>query len=157
MIHFVITWWRSEFLLAMRKYDSLEINTAGICVTLEITRTFTGSWNWYLRRFEQKNIMYTIEEDILNALVCSAPNLQKLEIRHFGNKPFNYLHCSYYGNKFFVQSHLYIRHGNRRLSLAALPGLPAASRGIKSDAARRHSLCFSVTVIPVILWTRLSM
>ena len=30
-----------------------------------------------------------------------------------------------------VQSHLYIRPGNRRLSLAALPGLPAASRGLK--------------------------
>ena len=29
-------------------------------------------------------------EGILNALVCSAPNLQKLKIRHFGNKPFNY-------------------------------------------------------------------
>ena len=37
----------------------------------------------------KKNIMDTIEEGILNALVCSAPNLQKLEIRHFGNKPFN--------------------------------------------------------------------
>ena len=34
--------------------------------------------------------MHTIEEGILNALVCSAPNLKKLEIRHFGNKPFNY-------------------------------------------------------------------
>ena len=34
--------------------------------------------------------MDTIEEGILNALVCSAPNLQKLEIRHFGNKPFNF-------------------------------------------------------------------
>ena len=34
--------------------------------------------------------MDTIEEGILNALVCSAPNLQKLDIRHFGNKPFNY-------------------------------------------------------------------
>ena len=31
-----------------------------------------------------------IEEGILNALVCSAPNLKKLEIRHFGNKPFNW-------------------------------------------------------------------
>ena len=30
-----------------------------------------------------------------------------------------------------VQSHLYIRRGNRGLSLAALPGLPAASRGVK--------------------------
>ena len=30
-----------------------------------------------------------------------------------------------------IQSHLYIRPGNRRLSLAALPGLPAASRGSK--------------------------
>ena len=40
--------------------------------------------------FPRKNIMDTIEECILNALVCSAPNLQKLEIRHFGNKPFNY-------------------------------------------------------------------
>ena len=39
--------------------------------------------------FSTKNIMDTIEEGILNALVCSAPNLQKLEIRHFGNKPFN--------------------------------------------------------------------
>ena len=73
----------------MTKYDSLEINTAEICVTLEITRTFKGSWNWYLHRFQQKNIMDTIEEGILNALVCSTPNLQKLEIRHFGNKPFN--------------------------------------------------------------------
>ena len=41
--------------------------------------------------FSTKNIMDTIEEGILNALVCSAPNLQKLEIRHFGNKPFNYI------------------------------------------------------------------
>ena len=40
--------------------------------------------------FSTKNIMYTIEEGILNALVCSAPYLQKLEIRHFGNKPFNF-------------------------------------------------------------------
>ena len=40
--------------------------------------------------FSTKNIMYIIEEVILNALVCSAPNLKKLEIRHFGNKPFNY-------------------------------------------------------------------
>ena len=40
--------------------------------------------------FSTKNIMYTIEQGILNALVCSAPNLQKLEIRNFGNKPFNY-------------------------------------------------------------------
>ena len=39
--------------------------------------------------FSTKNIMDTIEEGILNALVCSAPNLQILEIRHFGNKPFN--------------------------------------------------------------------
>ena len=39
--------------------------------------------------FSTKNIMDTIEEGILNALVCSAPNLQKLEIHHFGNKPFN--------------------------------------------------------------------
>ena len=31
----------------------------------------------------------------------------------------------------FIQSHSYIRRGNRRLSLAALPGLPAASRGIR--------------------------
>ena len=30
-----------------------------------------------------------------------------------------------------LQSHLYIRCGNRRLSLAALPGLPATSRGVK--------------------------
>ena len=30
-----------------------------------------------------------------------------------------------------VQSHLYTRRGNRRLSLAALPGLPTASRGAK--------------------------
>ena len=30
-----------------------------------------------------------------------------------------------------IQSHSYIRRGNRRLSLAALPGLPAASRGVK--------------------------
>ena len=30
-----------------------------------------------------------------------------------------------------IQSHLYIRRGNRRLSLVALPGLPAASRGVK--------------------------
>ena len=41
--------------------------------------------------FSTKNIMDTIEEGILiNVLVCSAPNLKKLEIRHFGNKPFNY-------------------------------------------------------------------
>ena len=73
----------------MTKYDSLEINTAEVCVTLEITRTFKGSSNWYLRRFQQKT-MDTIEEGILNAQVCSAPNLQKLEIRHFGNKSFNY-------------------------------------------------------------------
>ena len=32
---------------------------------------------------------------------------------------------------FILQSHSYIRRGNRRLSLAALPGLPAASRGVK--------------------------
>ena len=38
-----------------------------------------------------KYIMDTIEEGILNALVCSATNLQKLEIRYFGNKPFNCL------------------------------------------------------------------
>ena len=31
----------------------------------------------------------------------------------------------------YVQSHSYIRRGNRRLSLSALPGLPAASRGVK--------------------------
>ena len=31
----------------------------------------------------------------------------------------------------FIQSHLYIRPSNRRLSLAALPGLPVASRGLK--------------------------
>ena len=30
-----------------------------------------------------------------------------------------------------IQSHSYIRRGNRRLSLAALPGLPTASQGIK--------------------------
>ena len=30
-----------------------------------------------------------------------------------------------------VHSHSYIKRGNRRLSLAALPGLPAASRGVK--------------------------
>ena len=60
----------------MTKYDSLEINTGEICVTLEITRTLKGSWNWYLRRFQQENTMYTIEEGILNALVCSAPNLK---------------------------------------------------------------------------------
>ena len=30
-----------------------------------------------------------------------------------------------------VQSHLYIRRSNRRLSLVALPGLPTASRGVK--------------------------
>ena len=41
--------------------------------------------------FSTKNIMNTIEKGILNALVCSAPNLQKLEIRHFGNKAFNYV------------------------------------------------------------------
>ena len=35
--------------------------------------------------------MYTIKEGILNALVCSAPNLQKLEIHHFGKKPFNWV------------------------------------------------------------------
>ena len=34
-----------------------------------------------------KNITYTIKEGILNALVCSAPNLHKLEIRHFGKNP----------------------------------------------------------------------
>ena len=39
--------------------------------------------------FSTRNIMDTIEEGILNALVCSAPNLKNLEIRHFGNKPFN--------------------------------------------------------------------
>ena len=31
----------------------------------------------------------------------------------------------------FLQSHSFIMHGNRRFSLAALPGLPAASRGVK--------------------------
>ena len=77
-----------KYILAMTKYDPLEINTAEICVTLEITRTFKGSWNWYLCRFQQKPVD-TIEEGILNAMVCSAPNLQTLEIRHFGNKPFN--------------------------------------------------------------------
>ena len=30
-----------------------------------------------------------------------------------------------------LQSHSFIARGNRRLSLAALPGLPAASRGVK--------------------------
>ena len=30
-----------------------------------------------------------------------------------------------------IQSHSYITRGNRRLSLAALPGLPAASRDVK--------------------------
>ena len=30
-----------------------------------------------------------------------------------------------------LQSHSYITRGNRRLSLAALPGLPAASGGVK--------------------------
>ena len=40
--------------------------------------------------FPTKNIMGTIEEGVLNALVCSALNLKKLEICHFGNKPFNY-------------------------------------------------------------------
>ena len=34
--------------------------------------------------------MDTIEEGIFNALIRSAPKLQKLEIRHFGNKPFIY-------------------------------------------------------------------
>ena len=38
--------------------------------------------------FSTNNKMDNIEEGILNALVCSAPNLTKLEIRHFGNKPF---------------------------------------------------------------------
>ena len=33
-----------------------------------------------------------IEENILNALVCSASNLRKLKIRHFGNKHFNCHH-----------------------------------------------------------------
>ena len=32
---------------------------------------------------------------------------------------------------FIIQSHLYIRRGNRWLLLAALPGLLAASRGVK--------------------------
>ena len=36
----------------------------------------------------------------------------------------------------FIQSHSYIRHGNRRLPLATLPGLPATSH--------KHSLCFLV-------------
>ena len=40
--------------------------------------------------FSTKNIMDTIEEGMLNALVFSSPNLKKLEIRHFGNKPFIY-------------------------------------------------------------------
>ena len=39
--------------------------------------------------FSTKNIMNTIEEVILNALVFAAPILQKLELRQFGNKPFN--------------------------------------------------------------------
>ena len=39
--------------------------------------------------FSTKNIMCNIEEGILNVLVCPAPNLKKLDIRHFGNKPFN--------------------------------------------------------------------
>ena len=54
----VVMWGCSEFLLPMSKYDSLEINTAGICVTLEIIRTFKGSWNWYLRRFQQNHNVY---------------------------------------------------------------------------------------------------
>ena len=45
--------------------------------------------------FSTKNIMYTIEEGMLNALVCSAPNLKKLEILHFGNKPFNWVATCY--------------------------------------------------------------
>ena len=41
-----------------------------------------------------------------------------------------------------VQSHLYIRRGNRRLSLAVLPGLPAASRGVKLPLlANTRSVC----------------
>ena len=54
-----------------------------------------------------------------------------------------------------VQSHSYIRRGNRRLSLAALPGLPAASRGVKLPllANTRYVFQFSFRVI----WSRASM
>ena len=50
---------------------------------------------------------------------------------------------------FHVQSHLYIRRGNRRLSLAALPGLPATSWGVKLPllANTRSGFYFSFRVI----------
>ena len=50
--------------------------------------------------FSTKNIMDTIEEGVLNALVRSAPNLQKLEICYFGNKPFIYVWTYVY--RFFL-------------------------------------------------------
>ena len=42
-----------------------------------------------------------------------------------------------------IQSHSYITRGNRRLSLAALPGLPAASRGVKLPLLA-NTRCFLV-------------
>ena len=43
-----------------------------------------------------------------------------------------------------IYSHLFIRRGNRLLSLAVLPGLLDASRGRQTIAARKQSLCFLV-------------
>ena len=117
MIHFLVMWEPSEFLLAMSKYDSLEINTAGLSVTLEITRNFKGSWNWHLRRFQQKkNIPW--KKVYLMPWYAQLQIFKKLEIRHFGNKPFNcHLLFTNLKNRFCIYKIVYNVHSKHIITL----------------------------------------
>ena len=68
--------------------------------------------------------------------------LDKVLQRNVGRKGLRTASDILEGENTVVQSHLYIRRGNRRLSLAALPGLPAASRGVKLRCSQTLALFF---------------
>ena len=71
----------------------------------------------------------SLNADLANKHVRSTIFLSN-NVKALGSKEIDHVICLQNINA-MIQSHLYIRRGNRRLSLAALPGLPAASRGIK--------------------------
>ena len=87
---------------------------------LNILLWFTSSLQMFYWKDVRYIMKYIIPLQVLRIYIASAC----MKVTNNLNKETNV-------SNVHTESFIYIRQGNRRLSLAALTGLPAASRGIK--------------------------
>ena len=102
-------------------------------------RTSSGNYSLWAKCVGLFTLYVRSDADGLRCLKCRNTQ-QQLLLKTVALRKFCFLHhirwsqlglWIVFARALVVQSHLYIRRGNRRLSLPALPGLPAASRGVK--------------------------